>query len=279
MSGIFCAHIKEDAMKLFTGIIIFSFCLILGTTASAEPVGNSADVNFPPGRGIYSADMADYVKIGASFDVDYLLEKKFEASERSSNIEMEGAWYMLKVSCTLFDRFQPYVAAGWSDLEMSWINGAEDITAEGDHDAGAWGFGLKMHIWEYEPIKLKIFASGSYRASNPDIRSVAGKEGLSGKKFDIYEKQAAVGLSSEFPIPGYEEYSIAPYGGVVFSETIARVRFMSGSEIYNAGAEGQQDNIGFFVGADMLFVENLTFNVEARFIDQTAISTGCKVLF
>jgi len=230
------------------------------------------------GPSVYSSELADFLKVNVGFDAEYIIGKEFNAVGQSSEVELEGTYYMVSLSAVLFDRLQPYIKLGMSDLEMSWMNGSEATTAEADEDAFAWAIGLKALLWEYEDWGLKLFTTGSFRYTDPNIKS-AGNKDATKSKFNIIEKQATIGISKKFEVPSYEDISIIPYAGLAYSETTAHVRFSSGTEVFNAGADGQKDNIGIFIGTDFLYRDNFSFNLEGRLLDQEAISSGCTVMF
>lgn len=269
--------------RLFFVFGVIIFCLFICEFSMAETVGNPADIHLPPGRGVYSAQLGDFITLNAGFDTEFLTEKNFDhANEGSTSPKLEGVYYMGRLSCTLFDRIQPYIKVGVADLEMSWKNGSSLVKAEGGI-APSWGMGLKAYLWEFEGVGLKIFSTASFRSTKPDkIRSVnvGGTSGnITQKKFEIFERQATIGVSREFEIPGYQDASIVPYAGVAWSDTTARVRFTQGTNVVNSGAKGQDLNIGLFFGADFIVLDNFSLNAEIRLIDQTGGSLGLTALF
>jgi opacity protein-like surface antigen len=260
------------------------FCLLICGISAAETVGNTADIHLPMGKGIYSAQLGDFITLNAGFDAELINERKFDSSDNvSTGQKLEGVYYMAKLSCTLFDRIQPYITAGISDLEMTWLAGADGAVKIEAGTAGAWGGGLKAYLWKFEGMGLKIFSTASFRitkSDSPRTVIVAGDtNNITEDRFHIYEKQATLGISKEFFIPGYEEASIVPYCGIAWSDTIARVKVVHNTNPINAGVDGNKDNIGLFLGADFIFVDNLSLNIEGRLIDQKSISAGFTALF
>lgn len=258
-------------------------CLGICGLSAAETIGNTADMHFPSGRGVYSAGLGDFISLNVGFDTEFLLEKEFAHDATvTSNPKLEGVFYSGKFALTLFNRIQPYIKVGMIDgLEMNW----SDVNGTMKMEAGTtpvWGGGIKAYLWEFEGMGLKIFSTASFRAAKPDsfrTVSVGGNTGnITNKKLQIFERQAAVGVSREFTVPGYENVSIVPYIGGVWSETSVRASITQGSNIINAGATGQKDNAGLFLGADFLFADNFSLNLEGRFIDQQAVSAGFTAL-
>lgn len=270
----------KKALVIF-GVV--SFCLSVSGLSFAETIGNPADIHLPIGKGVYSSQMGDFITINAGFDADFLLDKKFKSADpTSSDIKMEGAYYMGRLSCTLADRIQPYIKFGMSDLEMEWKDGS-NLVKLSCGTSPTWGLGLKAYIWEVPHTGVKLFSTGSVLTTKPhkiDTFTAGGTNGnVTGKKIEILERQATIGVSKQISIPGFDNVIITPYGGAVWSETTARVRITQGTNIMNSGADGQEDNLGVFLGADFMFMDNLSLNLEGRFIDQDAISIGFTALF
>lgn len=262
---------------------VISFCFVACGLAVADVVGNPADIHLPSGKGVYSAQIGDFITLNAGFDTEFLIEKKFKhASEGSTDPELKGVYYAGKFGCTLFDKIQPYITVGVSDLKMSWKSAGSNVDVEFGI-APAWGAGIKAYLWEFEGMGLKVFSTASFRSTKPDrIRSlsVGGLTGnVTAKKIEIFEKQATLGLSKEFPFPGFDNVSIVPYIGGIWSDTDARVKITQGTNILNSGATGPEENLGLFFGADFIMMDNLSLNAEVRLIDQKSASLGFTTVF
>ena len=269
-------------LLVFSGVVIF--CLFISAVSFAETIGNTVDINYPPGKGVYSSQMADFVTLQIGFDTEMLIEKKFECDSTvtTKNPDLSGQYYMGRLSVTLFNKIQPYVKLGYSDLKMEWKDTNGDVKLD-MQPAPAWAVGVKAYLWEFEGMGLKVFSAASFRSTKPDKVDSLSVNGVTGnvtnKKFQIYERQAAIGISKEFKPGGYEEFSIVPYIGAAWSATNARVSVTQNSNVINSGAKEQEDNWGLFFGADVMIMDNLSFNVESRFIDQKSASVGLSALF
>ena len=261
-----------------------AICLLMPKMVFAETVGNSIDVNIPSGKGIYSSELSDFISLNVGFDTEFLAERQFEcdSSVTTKAPELSGQYYMARVSCTLFNRVQPYVKVGYSDLEMKWTdaNGTVKVDAEPGY---AWAIGLKAYLWEFEGLGLKVFSTASYRsteASRVNVTTNAGSGNVTQKMFKIYEKQVTAGLSREFKIGEKNKgMSLVPYAGIAWSDTTTRVRVAQSGNIMNSGAGDPKDNWGVFFGTEFLFMDNLSLNIEGRLIDQKAASVGLTALF
>lgn len=76
-------------------------------------------------------------------------------------------------------------------------------------------------------------------------------------------------------------YRLSPYGGVKWSEVSGRLRLVT-----TAGKVSHPDNIksdknfGLVIGGDLVGPgDSFSVNVEGRFLDENAISTGVSLLF
>ena len=276
-------------MGKFVGVVIVGLFLALaGTTARADTVGNTIDIDMPAGPGIYSAQLSEFVKAGIDFNSEIVFGKDLNDGKNTAgtvttnNVELDGYWHMARLHATFFERFQPYMLLGGSDLEMSWseVNG-EDILAEADTEF-AWGFGARLCIIDWEEYGVKLTGFSSYRATAPGIKEVSGKN-IPKDNFEIREWQAGGAISKKFEISGkYDTVTLVPYVGILYADTKTRVSFAlenDGRYSYNAGGDGNQDNVGVAIGVDAGLTDIFSVNAEARFGDQEALSLGASVLF
>ena len=269
-------------LLVLAGAVIF--CLLISKLSFAEAVGNTADINFPAGKGIYSSQLSDFIKLNIGLDTDILIEKKFkyDSAVTTGAPKLEGQYYTAKLSCTLFDRIQPYLKFGASNMEMDWNDANGDIKVKAKSSL-AYAVGLKAYLWQFEGLGLKVFSSASLRSTKPRVKSISingsNTSNITESRFDVLDRQAAIGISREFKIPGFESVSLVPYIGAAYSSTTARVRVKQGTNVMNSGAEGQKDNWGLFLGTDFMVMDNLSLNVEGRFIDEKAVNLGFSALF
>lgn len=274
--------------KLLIGGLTFFTMLGLCNICLAETVGNPVDINIPSGEGVYSARLAEYVSVSIGYDTELLWGrdlndgKDLSGTVRCTNVELEGAWHMARISCTFFERFQPYLKVGVANLDMKWNEAGEDVEAEANSDT-AFGIGTKVLLMNFEDYNynVKLTGSASCRTVDSDVGKVSGKT-IYASKFEIREWQAALALSTKFEIPAYEELAIIPYIGGAYSDTKTRVRFSAASgdrSTYNPGGDGNKNNFGLFLGCDAQIANKFSLNLEGRFIDQTAASIGFTTLF
>ena len=80
------------------------------------------------------------------------------------------------------------------------------------------------------------------------------------------------------------EYKIIPYAGGYYSNFQAdiddTIRYQdSGGTQYTVGDSEAEDNLGILVGMNVQFSENMAFNLEGRFIAETAATVGASYKF
>ncbi|MCM8782523.1 MAG: hypothetical protein NC828_05690, partial [Candidatus Omnitrophica bacterium] len=73
---------------------------------------------------------------------------------------------------------------------------------------------------------------------------------------------------------------LIPYAGIKYSDINARLRLVtSEGGTFNPGEVESDHNVGIFAGCDILGTSSVLLNIEGRFIDETALTTGLAVLF
>ena len=172
----------------------------------------------------------------------------------------------------------------------------EKFEFEDDWDF-AWGIGAKIKIFE-TPGGLRFMADGQYLSYKVD-----GDFKVAGQNLDrvileelrLLDPNATFSSDSETEI---KEWHIAlyvnqtfgnfsPYGGVKYSEFDADFEFKGSGQVlatpYSYTIEGDMeadDNFGIFLGTDIYVIANqLSINIEARFIDETAGTIGVNYRF
>jgi len=172
----------------------------------------------------------------------------------------------------------------------------EKLEFEDDRDF-AWGLGAKVKIFE-TPGGLRFMADAQYLSCEVD-----GDNKVDGVDFDqallevlrLVDPNATFSSDSKTEI---EEWQVAvyvnqtfsnfnPYAGVKYSEFDVDFELKGSGELlgtpYSYKVEGDaeaDDNFGIFLGTDIYIIPNqLSINIEARFIDETAGTIGVNYRF
>ena len=279
-------------------LFLFLILTILtpGGLVFAATVGNPLDLDLPPRSSALREDavngaLDDYeqvFKIKTAADLEFLFRKDLGATSEVEGAEIKGQYLMTKLGVDIYNRFEPYVKFGMSDLEAKWRqNSAFDIEMDADM-AFAWGVGLKGIICEFENLGLRITADMQYRVTEPDVGdiSIDGRPiTASGPDFKIEEWQAALVFSKKFELPlKWQSIYLVPYTGFTVSDSTVDLEFV---DPMSPGADRSvfdADNskvFGFLFGCDIMpsLSSSFIYNFEMRLINEVALSLGGAVKF
>jgi len=273
--------------------IIISICCVTTKYGFSATVGNPLDLDLPESSSMLRQDVVtdtlnEYeqaIKIKASFDAEFVFDKKLHVTDELSGAELKGQWFMAKFGMTVLNRVEPYVKVGTSNLEARWKHGGETIEVDADNGF-AWGGGLKANILEFWGIRLT--GDAQYRTTDTDVKeaevnSVSAKD--NGVKFKVDEWQVSLLLSKKFEIPlKLQSVYVVPYTGMAYSDSEVDVNFnyvnMPTTD-YNIFKAGNKKPYGFILGCDIMPRLNSSFiySIELRLIDQVALSLGGAMKF
>lgn len=266
--------------KIFLVGLVGIFTFALTAAGFCATSGNPNDIQTPHGPGLLNMEAAGmgYAKIGA--DVEFF-EKDIDGVSGTSSGEMEGNWYLGKISYNIANRLDVFAVLGTSDLELKWSQGGTEAKIEGD-SAFAWGVGGKLFIYEFPDWGIRLSANGLFRSTEPDVdkAKVAGADVTStatAKEFDVREWHLGLNVSKEFKLSEAPEVFLVPYFGVRYADSDVDAKFTDSGTVYNLGGAENDDVFGIVVGGDLLVGNNLSLNLEGRFIDETALSLGLTI--
>ncbi len=251
-------------MRVFLFLAVFGLLLATTVSAQAAPAGNPADPVLLNGT----------YPIKAEAMVDFLFDRDFDLS--GDNAVIKGQWYFGKVSIKLVEKIDIYGLIGTADLEIDeWT--VNDYTLETD-PAVAWGSGFKLLLYETEKYGdgiLRVSLGGDYRDYAPGVETVkksgADVSGVIKREFRYREWQGSLGVSYSLP-------QFTPYLGVKYSDCECKLEIDDHGTIHTTRANSK-DIVGIFLGCDYQWKENISLNLEGRFIDETALNAGFKINF
>ncbi|MCX5716510.1 MAG: hypothetical protein NTV07_06660 [Candidatus Omnitrophica bacterium] len=273
--------------------VIIAAILAIPSIAFAAGVGSPASPDSPKGPGVFSLKQSKNLDIKVGGDIDLLFGRDIKGNGTSvSGAKItSGQWYMGKISCTLFNRFSPYVELGTARLKAKWTENGQDVKLESDTNF-AWGLGGKFLIWDFQKPKIKLITDGLYRASELDAeKGTAGGSSINNldksKSFAMLrEWQIALIAAGEFDVTGgkSEEVlgvsTILPYAGIKYSDISGRFKLeQSTGNFYNPGKIKSDRNVGIVFGCDFVGPNSVSLNLEGRLIDEEAFTGGLTVLF
>lgn len=282
---------KERYLIILSGIL--ALILEIAPVSFAGTVGNPGDINALRGRGVFSLKETRNVSLETSIDVDFVINRDLKAGDVTKAKLKTSNWSMVRVGYKVFDRVEPYVRLGWAHLKAEWREGTSETKVEmATNSDFAWGFGLKALIYEFKKPGIRIIGDGSYRTADLDSESGYLDEdkvnvAKTSSKFVIREWQASLLAATDIDLgamfnqtEALKGYKLSPYGGIKYSEISGRIRMVTtGGSVFHPDNIKSDKNIGVVVGCDLIGDDNISVNLEGRFIDETAVSTGLALLF
>lgn len=279
-------------------LVFISLIFTIGYIAKfsyAATIGNSLDLDVPERSAILRQEVVEgtldeceqAVKVKASFDMEFVFNKDLHATNELKGAELKGQWFMGKLGLTFFNRVEPYVKIGMSNLNVKWKHGAQEI--EVDADSGfAFGGGVKANIWEFENSGIRLTGDAQYRTTEPDVGgiTVSGTSVIDkGPTFKVDEWQASLLASKKFEIPlKLQSIYVVPYTGVTYADSNVDVDFKdpnSPGTDYSLFDANNKKLYGFALGFDIVpsLGSSFIYSLELRLADETALSLGGTVKF
>jgi len=217
-------------------------CFIVSGLVYASPVGN-------PSKPLLASEEMPF-SAGAEFD--FVFERELDVADMDMSIE-NLFLYTAKLSYTLEKRVDFYCLLGVASGELSWEASGLDLSIDTEA-AFAWGLGATVFLYEFDN-GLRLGADGNFRMTEPSLDTVIDAD------LEYSEWQIALAVSKQID-------KFIPYGGIKYSDVKVELTVPGlGSEDTNS------DNLfGIFLGCDFLVDDNLSFGLQGRFIDETALS-------
>jgi opacity protein-like surface antigen len=271
-------------MRFF--IITLLFLLLFAGISFAANAGDTSSPDLPYGSGICNWSTPDRGALKASFDGEWVFDRDLDAKLNATSADIEGQKYLFRIGYTFFNRVEPYAKLGVSHLRMSWNEAGSDIKLTA-RDGFAVGGGGKVLVFEIPDYKIRLSADGHYLYTEPGIKKINVDDvtrSVSAQEFKVAEWQIAGIISMEFPL-SYDRYnpasvySLIPYVGVAYFDSDIKAKFTYNSNEYSVGDAENKDKILLIGGLDFTSPQNMVFNVEGRFIGETAASSGLTVKF
>ncbi len=266
--------------------VIVACVLLYAGSCFAQVAGNTSDPRIPYGPGIANLQESGIGPIKVGFDADWIFGRDLDGKGGVSNAESEGQKYLLRIGYTIADRVEPYIRLGTSHLKASWNqNGVQaKTTAENGFTFGIGGKALLFDIPEH---RIRFSMDGQYLYTDPGIKSVhidGADRTISASEFKVREWQVAGIMSMEFLINDSSNnpatpYSLIPYLGLAYTDSKTGVKFTSNDVNYDLGDARSDNKFVFLTGCDIVAPENISLNIEGRWIGETAASGGCTLKF
>lgn len=244
-------------------IAVLAFGIVgFGYRAEAAPVGNIANPVIEKGE--------HGIKIGV--DNDFVFKREFDVDE--ADVELEANFHTARISYTIAEKADVYVMLGMlSNAKVTEHNSSFDIIYDVDN-AFTWGLGATLLAFETEG-GFRAGMDGKYRQTSPELSKVT----VDGVDYELDESEVEYGEWQVALAFSQQMGKFAPYAGVKYSDINTKAKAtVSGTE-YETEERGSKNTVGPFVGISFLPNDNLSLNVEGRFIDENAVSVSLAYKF
>jgi len=299
-------------MKKTILVGLLMVALSLPSIGWAATVGNIAETQGALGQfslgleydGVFNRDMKwDKGSVSETYlGVTYTDPVPYTADgETIEDAEIDSNRIFLKGTLGLHPNVDMFVklgmaSANWESMSKEPGDPDEKLEFEGDWNF-AWGVGAKAKIFETSG-GLRFMADAQYLSYKVD-----GDFKLAGKDFDqaileefwLDDPAATFSSDSEIEIKEWQVAlyvnqtfgNFSPYAGVKYSDFEIDLEVDGSGQFfenpYSLKVEGDaeaDDNFGIFLGMDIYIIPNqLSVNIEARFIDETAGTFGVNYRF
>lgn len=259
---------------LLTALLVVGFA----ATVYAAPVGLTSDADATEGE--LWADNNIGLSVGVVYDV--VQERKLEVD--TGDFEMQAV--MARIGLSMLDRYNLYVDFGEAtDMELDYtILGEKHAIKYDSGDIIGVGLSALIYRWDND---IEVGANVSYRQVdlNIDSLSIDGVSYTSANltsvtNTDYQEVQGAVELA-------WKTDNFIPYIGLKYSDVELGSDYTIAPQQYSdSKGKGSDRSIGAFVGLTITpsieatpQSEQLSINIEGRFIDEEALSIGIAYKF
>lgn len=207
----------------------------------------------------------DQGKFAAGFEYNQIIKKDVNSNPVLNAEVTDSKQYLTKIEYGLLGsdlfNWSVFTKLGMADIELK-----ESDTKSPYDEEFAWGLGSKL-VYNLEACKIGV--EGQYFAI--DDLSTTRNLG-SGDKLDTKWKEWQVSFFAAKDFE-FENFSLMPYLGVRYSDLSADTDYYDASAGSTTSYDVEADeNFGMFVGTDINITENISVNLEGRFIDESAVS-------
>ncbi|HEO64021.1 MAG TPA: hypothetical protein ENN78_01990 [Candidatus Omnitrophica bacterium] len=226
-------------------------------------------------------------KLSAGIDQEIVFDRdmKLKSMSPDSGTQISNAKFDemyrtdAKISYGVFDNLDIYIKLGVADFktEEEWINTTPNNGTIKDKTKNAfmYGAGLKGTIlleddWLFGADIQYLRHRNKYNGRIDNQTSPADSEDISGK-MTVQEWHVAPYIAKKLD-------NFIPYLGVKYSDVRIKDKYDTSSGSMEEKREAD-DNVGIFIGTDYTINDNWKFNLEGRFIDETAMSLGVACNF
>ncbi|MFC1808378.1 hypothetical protein ACFL0T_08475 [Candidatus Omnitrophota bacterium] len=272
--------------KAIIAFVIIAVIISYSYSCFATTAGNSSDPKVPYGPGISNQEASGFGPLKLVFDADWVFNKDLVGRSGVTSADIEGQKYLFRFGYTFFDRVEPYLKFGMSRLNAGWREQGFNISAKSEHGL-IFGLGGKVLAFEVPEHRLRFSVDGQYIYTDPGVDKVSinnPNRSVSASEFTVKEWQVAGIVSMEFvleydPKDPAAVYSLIPYGGLGYINSDTDISFNSAGTNFDIGSAENDSKLLLITGLDITSPENVSLNIEGRWVGETAASAGFNVKF
>lgn len=262
----------------------FSFIVVMFVLTSAvvyaAPVGNIAKPAMLKSAMLSKDNPDAALGLIGEGEFDFTTDMKLKDSEGDDEYRFLGG----KIDVVFIDRFILYGLLGSAYYEEEFTDEGSKVKIETKNEL-AWGIGGTAILYETKLEQLgnsvlRFGVDGRYRSSELDVDKVI----IDGTEYTI-PSGSVTAMSVE-----YSDWQVAgaislqwdrfiPYFGVKYSDIDGKASMTVSGTTYTDDSVKLDNNVGVFVGTDILVLDSMSINVEGRFISETALTLGCAIRF
>ena len=262
-------------MKRFVGLAICLLFIASTTLVYAAPVGN---ISTPAvlKKGLIMQDQQQEYGIIVASENDIVFDRNIKDQLGDTELNFYGA----KTGVIVNDKALIYALLGAGNMSEKFTILGSSLKYETE-TGFVWGVGGSLIAYEKKIDNniLRIGIDGRYRRIDLDIEEVTidgtkyklSDAGLTGVVYELNEWQVALALS-------YQVGSFVPYVGVKYSDIDGDAKATESGTEFSADMEAN-DNVGIFIGTDVVIADSASINIEGRFIDEEALTIGAAIRF
>lgn len=214
------------------------------------------------------------------FQNDYVLDKSLKVANKKSAEKIEVFNYYLQQGLLTFnfiDRFEVYGSLGSMKFRIEPRNSGTIRQVYDTKNQFSWGFGARGILFEFSNAVLGL--DFKYQGCSPSLQSIISNgvpRASTGRAYLRYrEWQIGLGLA-------YALDMFSPYIGAIYNQSTAHYKRLPADLLPNHKkyfSVNSQKKFGMAVGATFSTGKIFELDLEARMINETAVSAAANVRF
>ena len=260
-------------MRHFFGLVLLS---ILLSSLPAAPIGNTAAPALIQ-RGFFSSSR-DWVDVRAGYEGDFVADAKMEQRiQGQGRVDTYEEWIQAgTLTLNFLDRLDLYGVFGMSQTEADWrfedmsLGTVTRIEVKTD-DHFLWAIGGRAVLYQWYKVCLGMgarYSSCCYLPSS--LHSNGETQTVGGSRFDWRQWQINLDFS-------YKINLFTPYIGVKYLRATTDLQDFSvpiSESLQGVNTFENRTPVGFYLGCTLSTGKYFMLNLEARLVDEEAVTVS-----